>query len=100
MAPPVIHPGILGIKRRMLGEEVGLYHIKCDTPGPAPGFYKSDFPALSDYVFQLPSCIYDDEKLYTLTIYKESEMPNVTNDPAANNMEGGKRKRRKTRRRR
>jgi hypothetical protein len=85
----------------MLMDEIALYEINCDLPGPAPGFYKSNLPALADYVFQMPSCVYDNEKLYTLTIYKEREMPNTANDPAiTNNQAAGKRRRRKTHRRR
>ena len=103
MSAPTIPDAILGVKRKLTASEASLYRIDCGPGGAWSGqrpYYKSGWPALAAYAFVTPSCTMDQDQLYTMTIYKEQDVPNTTNDPTANNSSGGKRRRRKTHRRR
>ncbi len=95
-----IPDGLLGITRRMTASEISIYNIDCGPGGILSGrqeYYRSGKPELAAYAFQLPSCIMDDQSLYTLTIYKIDALPSADPQEIQN---GGKRRRRKNTRRR
>ena len=92
---PIIPEGVIGMMRRLTTSEISMYMIDCGPGGIHSGremFYTSGDPRLAAYVFQMPSCIYDADGLYTLTIHKADNLPALS-DPG--NPNGGTRTRRR-----
>ncbi len=77
MATPHIPDAILGVSRRLTANEIALYMIDCGPNGSLHGkqdYFYSGHPGLTAYVFCLPSCVMDNEGLYTVTIYRADSL--------------------------